>query len=125
MVARGVHREVGRLRRGRNQRYKQRGNGEQGTDRGSARHDLRDPNLIPPPHQDPKGEEGHLLRSASVGFMPECRITLRSGDTVDVQGDLQAVTEELHRVATRREHTFAVLQEPSGRNIAMPPDSVL
>ena len=57
--------------------------------------------------------------------MPECRITLRSGDTVDVQGDLQAVTEELHRVATRREHTFAVLQEPSGRNIALPPDSVL
>jgi hypothetical protein len=57
--------------------------------------------------------------------MAECRITLRSGDTIDVEGDLQSVTEELHRVATRREHTFAVLREPSGEDVAMPPDAVL
>lgn len=57
--------------------------------------------------------------------MAECRITLRSGDTIDVAGDLKAVTEELHRVATRREHTFAVLREPSGEDVAMPPDAVL
>jgi hypothetical protein len=57
--------------------------------------------------------------------MAACRITFTSGDSVDVQGDLQAVMDELHRVATRREHTFAVLREPSETPVAVRPDAVL
>jgi hypothetical protein len=54
-----------------------------------------------------------------------CRITFASGDTVDVAGALQAVIDELHKVSTRREHTFAVLDEPGGASIAIRPDAVL
>jgi hypothetical protein len=57
--------------------------------------------------------------------MAACRITFTSGDSVDVQGDLQAVMDELHRVATRREHTFAVLRESSDTPVAVRPDAVL
>ena len=57
--------------------------------------------------------------------MPTCRITFSSGETVAVEGDLNAVTEELHRVATRREHSFAVLQDRAGSPIAIRPDAVL
>ena len=34
--------------------------------------------------------------------MAACRITCVDGGTIDVQGDLQAVVEELHKVFTRR-----------------------
>jgi hypothetical protein len=57
--------------------------------------------------------------------MATCRITFSSGETADVEGDLQEVMDELHRVATRREHTFAVMQETGGASIAMRPDAVL
>ena len=57
--------------------------------------------------------------------MALCRITFASGVTVDVAGPLQAVMDELHKVSTRREHTFAVLEEASGEPIAMRPDAVL
>lgn len=57
--------------------------------------------------------------------MASCRITFASGDTVDVTGPLQSVIDELHKVSTRREHTFAILEEPTGRAIAMRPDAVL
>jgi hypothetical protein len=57
--------------------------------------------------------------------MTACRITFSDGGTADVEGDLQAVMDELHKVATRREHTFAILHAPSGMPIALRPDAVL
>ncbi len=57
--------------------------------------------------------------------MAICRITFASGDTADVVGSLQIVMDELHKVATRREHTFAVFDEPAGAPVAMRPDSVV
>lgn len=54
-----------------------------------------------------------------------CRITFASGDTVDVAGSLEDVMDELHKVSTRREHTFAVLEGSGGAPIAMRPDAVL
>ena len=57
--------------------------------------------------------------------MASCRITFSSGDKADVVGPLQAVIDELHKVSTRREHTFAVLEEPGGGHIAMRPDAVV
>jgi hypothetical protein len=57
--------------------------------------------------------------------MNGCRLTFTSGDSVEVQGDLDAVIEELHKVATRREHTFARLLESSGAPVAVRPDGVL
>jgi hypothetical protein len=53
------------------------------------------------------------------------RITFSSGETVDVEGDLEAVMEELHRVATRREHSFAVLRTRAGGTIGIRPDAVM
>ena len=57
--------------------------------------------------------------------MASCRITFAGGVTVDVSGPLQALLDELHKVSTRREHTFAVLEDLSGEPIAMRPDAVL
>ena len=57
--------------------------------------------------------------------MASCHIALSSGETVEVEGTLQAVMDEMHKVSTRREHTFAVLQEPGGRPIAIRPEAVL
>lgn len=42
-----------------------------------------------------------------------------------MQGDLQAVVDELHKVFTRREHTFAVLNDLSGTPVALRPEAVL
>jgi hypothetical protein len=47
------------------------------------------------------------------------------GRTIDVQGELQAVVDELHKVFTRREHTFAVLNDLSGTPVAVRPEAVL
>ena len=33
--------------------------------------------------------------------------------------------DELHKVATRREHTFAVMHDPAGTPIALRPEAVL
>lgn len=57
--------------------------------------------------------------------MAACRITCVDGGTIDVQGDLQAVLDELHTVFTRREHTFAVLNDLSGTPVAVRPEAVL
>ena len=57
--------------------------------------------------------------------MAACRVTCIDGGTIDVRGELQAVVEELHKVFTRREHTFAVLQDLSGTPVAVRPEAVL
>ena len=57
--------------------------------------------------------------------MAACRITCVDGGTIEVQGDLQAVVDELHKVFTRREHTFAVLKDLSGTPVAVRPEAVL
>jgi hypothetical protein len=57
--------------------------------------------------------------------MAACRITCVDGGTIDVQGDLQDVVDELHKVFTRREHTFAVLNDLGGTPVAVRPEAVL
>jgi len=57
--------------------------------------------------------------------MTACRITCVDGGTIEVRGDLETVVEELHKVFTRREHTFAVLQDLSGTPVAVRPEAVL
>jgi hypothetical protein len=57
--------------------------------------------------------------------MAACRITCVDGGTIDVQGDLQDVVDELHKVFTRREHTFAVLSDLGGTPVAVRPEAVL
>lgn len=42
-----------------------------------------------------------------------------------MHGDLKAVVDELHKVFTRREHTFAVLKDLSGTPVAVRPEAVL
>jgi len=42
-----------------------------------------------------------------------------------VDGELESVMEELHKVFTRREHTFAILRDLSGSPIAVRPEAVL
>jgi hypothetical protein len=54
-----------------------------------------------------------------------CRITCNGGDAFDVEGELDAVIDELHKVATRREHTFAILQDLGGAPVAVRPEAVL
>jgi hypothetical protein len=57
--------------------------------------------------------------------MGACRITCVDGGTIDVRGEFEAVVGELHKVFTRREHTFAMLQDLSGTPIAVRPETVL
>ncbi|HEX2411901.1 MAG TPA: hypothetical protein VHJ39_12100 [Solirubrobacteraceae bacterium] len=57
--------------------------------------------------------------------MAVCSITFLDGSTVDVEGELQAVIDELHKVGTRREHSFALLSEPDGDAIAVRPETVV
>jgi hypothetical protein len=57
--------------------------------------------------------------------VPSSRITFGTGETVDVEGDLEQVTDELHKVFSRRESTFAMLQDAAGRPIAIRPDAVI
>ena len=57
--------------------------------------------------------------------MAACRITCVDGGTIDVQGELKTVVEELHKVFTRREHTFAMLHDLSGTVVAVRPEAVL
>jgi hypothetical protein len=63
--------------------------------------------------------------TASVSLVAVCRITCVDGGTIDVRGDLEAVVEELHKVFTRREHTFAILRDLSGTPVAVRPEAVL
>jgi hypothetical protein len=57
--------------------------------------------------------------------MAACRVTFIDGDPIDVRGDLETVVEDLHKVFTRREHTFAILQDLSGAPVAVRPEAVL
>lgn len=57
--------------------------------------------------------------------MAACRVTFIDGETIDVRGDLETVVENLHKVFTRREHTFAILQDLSGTPVAVRPEAVL
>jgi hypothetical protein len=57
--------------------------------------------------------------------MAACRITCIDGGTIDVRGELEEVVGEFHRVFTRREHTFAILQDLSGTPVAVRPEAVL
>lgn len=42
-----------------------------------------------------------------------------------MHGDLEEVMEELHKVFTRREHTFAVFRDLSGTPVAVRPEAVI
>ena len=57
--------------------------------------------------------------------MAVCSITFIDGNTVDVEGDLRAVIDELHKIGSRREHSFACLRDTSGAAIAVRPETVM
>ena len=57
--------------------------------------------------------------------MATCRITCVDGGTIDVRGEFSEVIEEFHKVATRREHSFAILHDLEGAPVAVRPDAVL
>ena len=57
--------------------------------------------------------------------MTACSITFIDGGTLDVEGELRAVIDKLHEVATRREQSFAVMQDTDGRAVAVRPEAVL
>ena len=57
--------------------------------------------------------------------MAVCSITFVDGNVADIEGELQAVIDELHKVASRREHSFAVLRDASGEAIAVRPEAVV
>jgi hypothetical protein len=57
--------------------------------------------------------------------MAACRITCIDGGPIDVRGELTEVVEELHKVFTRREHTFAILHDLNGTSVAVRPEAVL
>jgi hypothetical protein len=54
-----------------------------------------------------------------------CRITCVDGGTIDVRGKLEEVVEELHKVFSRREHTFTMLHDLNGIPVAVRPEAVL
>jgi len=57
--------------------------------------------------------------------MAACSITFTDGQTLDVEGELDAVIDKLHEVASRRVHTFAVMADTDGRPVAVRPEAVL
>ena len=57
--------------------------------------------------------------------MAVCSITFVDGNSIDVEGELQAVIDELHKVGSRREHSFALLRDTSGEAIAVRPETVV
>jgi len=57
--------------------------------------------------------------------VPVSRLTFGTAESVDVQGDLQQVIDELHEVLSRRQSTFAILQDSAGSPIAVRPDAVI
>ena len=57
--------------------------------------------------------------------MAACSITFVDGRSLDVEGDLQTVIDKLHEVASRRVHSFAVIQAADGRAVAVRPEAVL
>jgi hypothetical protein len=61
----------------------------------------------------------------TVSGMAECVIKLIDGDIITVEGELQHVIDELHKVASRREHIFANLRDEAGEAIAVRPEAVV
>ena len=57
--------------------------------------------------------------------MPVCSIMFVDGESLDVEGDLDAVIDKLHEVASRREHSFAVMHDTDGQPVAVRPEAVL
>ena len=57
--------------------------------------------------------------------MSICSITFIDGNTMDVEGELEAVIDELHKVASRREYSFALLRDATGETIAVRPEAVV
>jgi hypothetical protein len=57
--------------------------------------------------------------------MAACTITFVDGRSLEVEGELQAVIDRLHEVASRRVPSLAVLQAADGRAVAVRPDAVL
>jgi hypothetical protein len=57
--------------------------------------------------------------------MAACTITFLDGHSLDVEGELQAVIDKLHEVASRRERSYAMLQDADGRAVAVRPEAVL
>jgi hypothetical protein len=57
--------------------------------------------------------------------MAACSITFVDGRSLEVEGDLQEVIDKLHEVASRRVHSFAVIQAADGRAVAVRPEAVL
>ena len=57
--------------------------------------------------------------------MPACLLTFIDGASLEVDGELQAVIDKLHEVASRREHSFAVLRDSDGQALAVRPEGVL
>jgi hypothetical protein len=57
--------------------------------------------------------------------MAACSITFIDGGSLEVEGELQAVIDALHEVASRRVHSFAVLRDTGGQGVAVRPEAVL
>jgi hypothetical protein len=57
--------------------------------------------------------------------MARCSVTFADGTSLEVDGELQAVIDKLHEVASRRVHSFAVIQAADGRAVAVRPEAVL
>jgi len=57
--------------------------------------------------------------------MAACSITFADGQSLVVEGELEAVIDQLHEVANRRVHSFAVMQDGEGRAVAVRPEAVL
>ena len=57
--------------------------------------------------------------------MAVCSIAFIDGGTLEVQGELEAVIDKLHEVASRREHSFAVMRDADGQVVAVRPEAVL
>jgi hypothetical protein len=57
--------------------------------------------------------------------MAVCSIRFIDGETLDVEGELDAVIDKLHEVSSRREHSFAVMKDADGQPVAVRPEAIL
>jgi len=65
------------------------------------------------------------MSPSTVSGMAVCAIKLVDGEVINVGGELQQVIDELHKVASRREHIFANLRDEDGEAIAVRPEAVV
>ena len=71
------------------------------------------------------GSPTRVTRTPESNGVAVCSITFIDGNTVDVEGELQAVIDELHKVGSRREHSFALFRETNGDAVAVRPETVV